>query len=180
MNTVATSDSIAGGRAVAVARPRKMVLDDYATPPGSNLPGDYARLADDQGADWGYPPLVSVGGPVWRQSNASRYVRMFQSRRSLLMWKILGRRTDGFSNDDHPSESKPGAGDLIYQGETLDIAIHNAGVYGPLGPIDDVSWVGTLRECGELEPPWLVPPFLSRTVPNALLSHVHEVSASLV
>ncbi|MFN8643831.1 MAG: hypothetical protein U0802_20040 [Candidatus Binatia bacterium] len=88
--------------------PGALVLDDYANPPGSNLPGDYARLADDQDADWGYPPLVNVGGPVWRQTNASRYVRMFQSRRSLLMWKLHGQRLDGWRNADHPTETSPG------------------------------------------------------------------------
>ena len=71
-----------------------------------NLPGDYKRLADDQSADWGYPPVISNG--VWRQTNASRYVRMFQSRRSLLIWKIWGERLDGWSNDDHPTEGTPG------------------------------------------------------------------------
>src|SRR5262249_20388755 len=40
--------------------------------------------------------------------NASRYVRMFQSRRSLLIWKVYGRRTDGWSNDDFPTEKVPG------------------------------------------------------------------------
>jgi hypothetical protein len=82
-------------------------LDDYKLSNG--LPGDYLRLADDAEARWGYKPLVIVGGkPVWRQSNASRYVRMFQSRRSLLIWKLFGRRLDGWSNADHPTESIPG------------------------------------------------------------------------
>src|SRR5262249_21693999 len=40
--------------------------------------------------------------------NASRYVRMFQSRRSLLVWKVFGRRTDGWTNDDFPTETEPG------------------------------------------------------------------------
>jgi hypothetical protein len=34
---------------------------------------------------------------------ASRYIRKFQSRRSLLVWKIYGKRMDGHSNDDFPS-----------------------------------------------------------------------------
>src|SRR5262249_25228890 len=38
----------------------------------------------------------------------SRYVWAFQSRRSLLIWKIFGERLDGFSNDDHPMEAVPG------------------------------------------------------------------------
>jgi hypothetical protein len=33
---------------------------------------------------------------------------MFQSRRSLLTWKVFGRRTDGWSNDDFPTEMVPG------------------------------------------------------------------------
>ncbi len=82
-----------------------LVFDDYATYDG--FPGDYKRLADDQDADFGYKPVITFG-PVWRQTNASRYVRRFQSRRSLLMWKIFGERLDGWSNADHPTESVPG------------------------------------------------------------------------
>jgi hypothetical protein len=81
-----------------------LVLDDYTNYNG--LPGDYERLADDSSARWGYPPVISTG--TWRQSNASRYIRMFQSRRSLLIWKIFGRRLDGWSNADHPTETTPG------------------------------------------------------------------------
>lgn len=94
--------------------PGNLVLDDVAMVSGpqfsgQQFPGDYARLCFDSGAQWGYPPLVTVGGnPVWRQTNASRYVRPFQSRRSLLIWKIFGERLDGWSNADHPTESVPG------------------------------------------------------------------------
>ncbi|MGH7786221.1 MAG: hypothetical protein ACRERC_05105, partial [Candidatus Binatia bacterium] len=59
----------------AATPPGALVLDDYTSPDGQ-VPGDYARLADDQGARWGQPSLVSYG---WRQTNASRYLRMFQS-----------------------------------------------------------------------------------------------------
>jgi hypothetical protein len=91
----------------AAPPPGNLVLDDYK--PYNGVPGDYARLADDSDARWGYAPLVTVGGqPRWRQTNASRYIRMFQSRRSLLVWKIFGRRLDGWTNADHPTESKPG------------------------------------------------------------------------
>ncbi len=41
-------------------------------------------------------------------ANASRYIRMFQSRRSLLVWKIFGERLDGWTNDDFPTETTPG------------------------------------------------------------------------
>ncbi len=83
--------------------PGNLVLDDLVMTGG--VPGDYARLADDRSARWGYPP---VGPSSWRQTNASRYVRSFQSRRSLLIWKIFGARLDGWTNADHPTESTPG------------------------------------------------------------------------
>jgi hypothetical protein len=87
--------------------PGSLRLDDVSSFGG--LPGDYYRLAEDSNAQFGYPPLVTVGGdPVWRQTNASRYIRAFQSRRSLLMWKLFGARLDGWTNDDHPTETSPG------------------------------------------------------------------------
>jgi len=85
--------------------PGNLVLDDLENYGG--VPGDYKRLADDQDADWGYPPVITFG-PVWRQTNASRYIRKFQSRRSLLIWKLFGERLDGWTNADHPTESVPG------------------------------------------------------------------------
>jgi hypothetical protein len=33
---------------------------------------------------------------------------MFQSRRSLLIWKVFGKRLDGWDNDDFPYEATPG------------------------------------------------------------------------
>lgn len=84
--------------------PGNLVLNDYTN--YSGLPGDYARLADDSPARWGHQPVIN--SQTWRQSNVSRYVRAFQSRRSLLMWKILGRRLDGWTNADHPTEATPG------------------------------------------------------------------------
>jgi hypothetical protein len=41
---------------------------------------------------------------------------MFQSRRSLLMWKLFGARLDGWSNEDHPTESLPGDPDSLPEG----------------------------------------------------------------
>ena len=70
------------------------------------FPGTYLRLALDHRAQFGYK--AAIPATHYRQANASRYVRKFQSRRSLLVWKILGRRTDGWSNDDFPSEAEPG------------------------------------------------------------------------
>ena len=84
--------------------PGNLALDDLALYDG--LPGDYKRLADDEDAQWGYPPLTDAG--IWEQNNASRYIRKFQSRRSLLIWKVFGERLDGWSNSDHPTASVPG------------------------------------------------------------------------
>ncbi len=91
----------------AAEPPAQLVLDDYQEYDG--LPGDYKRLCSDANAQWGIPPVVKVGSqPRWRQTNASRYVRKFQSRRSLLIWKIYGERLDGWNNEDHPTETLPG------------------------------------------------------------------------
>jgi hypothetical protein len=84
--------------------PGDLVLDDYSLQGG--LPGDYRRLAEDTSATHGYPPVIANGS--WRQTNASRYVRRFQARRSLLTWKVYGERLDGWSNEDHPTEATPG------------------------------------------------------------------------
>jgi hypothetical protein len=99
-------------------------LDDLSLYPGPQfsyieVPGDYARLCFDSGAQWGYAPLVTVGEPVWRQTNASRYVRLFQSRRSLLVWKVFGERLDGWTNADHPTESIPGDPNTLPPGATI-------------------------------------------------------------
>ena len=80
------------------------------------LPGTYVRLAEDGKAKFGYKPIHYDS---WGYPQASRYVRQLQSRRSLLVWKIFGERLDGFANDDHPSESKPGAGDIVHKGKSL-------------------------------------------------------------
>lgn len=83
----------------------RLVLDDTADPPGQyDLPNDYRRLAADGPAKWGIPPLVGA----WRGTNQSRYIRAFQSRRSLLIWKLYGLRLDGWTNADHPTETTPG------------------------------------------------------------------------
>ncbi|MGH7788399.1 MAG: dockerin type I repeat-containing protein, partial [Candidatus Binatia bacterium] len=55
-------------------------------------------------------------------TNASRYIRMFQSRRSLLMWKLYGQRLDGWSNADHPTESSPGDEDTLPPGADVNAA----------------------------------------------------------
>ena len=83
--------------------------------------GTYFRLCRDNDSDnpnkaaqYGYKPMISA----WRQTNASRYIRKFQSRRSMLIWKLYGQRLDGWTNADHPSETYPGS-------RVLDVASAN-------------------------------------------------------
>jgi hypothetical protein len=73
-------------------------------PDCDDVPGTYYRLAMDYAARFGHKPIIGS----WRGANASRYIRMFQSRRSLLVWKIYGERLDGWTNDDFPTETTPG------------------------------------------------------------------------
>ncbi len=100
----------------------KLVLDDddpvVAIVNQLTLPsGTYYRLAADREARFGYKPVSGYG---WRYSNASRYIRMFQSRRSLLVWKIFGERLDGWTNDDFPTETVPGdPSTLVWKGEPI-------------------------------------------------------------
>jgi hypothetical protein len=82
------------------------------------FPGTYYRLALDERGKFGHKP---PGWDSWGSPNASRYIRKFQSRRSLLVWKLFGERLDGFSNDDHPSEKVPGSGTLFFVGKEVDL-----------------------------------------------------------
>ncbi|MCE9530401.1 MAG: hypothetical protein K8T89_04610 [Planctomycetes bacterium] len=72
--------------------------------PAGKVPGTYLRLALDHSGKFGYKSPVGN----WSHPQASRYVRQFQSRRSLLAWKIFGERLDGWSNDDFAHETTPG------------------------------------------------------------------------
>jgi len=106
--------------------PGNLVLNDdepIAYEQHGKFPGTYLRLAVDERARFGHKP---VGYDTWGYPNASRYIRKLQSRRSLLVWKIYGQRLDGFSNDDHPSETKPGSRELQLQGEPVDAAKYRA------------------------------------------------------
>ncbi len=95
-----------------------LILDDDELV--DDFDGTWNRLANDQRARWGIPPIIHNG--TWRQTNASRYVRMFQSRRSLLAWKVFGRRLDGWTNEDHPTESTPGDVSTLPEGATANEA----------------------------------------------------------
>lgn len=105
-----------------------LVLDDDAlmTGPGSlgglvagppaKVPGTYFRLALDHAGRFGHKSPVGN----WAHPQASRYVRLFQSRRSLLIWKVFGQRLDGWSNEDFATETTPGdPSSLHYHGKPL-------------------------------------------------------------
>ncbi len=81
------------------------------------FPGTYYRLALDDAAKFGHKP---PNWPSWGYPNASRYIRKFQSRRSILIWKIFDDRLDGFHNDDHPSPKEPGGQTLFQKGQQVD------------------------------------------------------------
>jgi len=84
-----------------------LVLDDdkiVNLPSADDVPGTYYRLTMDYAGRFGHKPIIGS----WKHANASRYIRMFQSRRSLLVWKVFGQRLDGWSNDDFPTETTPG------------------------------------------------------------------------
>jgi hypothetical protein len=100
------------------------VEDDFVTifaaSPPAKVPGTFMRLAMDQHAVYGNKsplgmPLNRTGG--WAHPQASRYIRLFQSRRSLLVWKIFGERLDGFRNEDFAYETIPGdPASLVFRG----------------------------------------------------------------
>jgi hypothetical protein len=84
--------------------------------PGGKVPGTYAMLAMGKVDRHGHR---HVNGE-WVLPQMSRYVRIYQSRRSLLAWKVLNKRTDGWSNDDFPTAATPGdAATLQIGGEPI-------------------------------------------------------------
>ena len=50
---------------------------------GITVPGTYARLAADTKGEYGHKPLRKHG---WTDLSASRYIKLMQARRSLLIW----------------------------------------------------------------------------------------------
>lgn len=107
----------------------ELVLDDDAPMAidGSNrfgrddgpthLPGTYVRLVLDGSGKFGRPaPLANAG-----YRHGTRYVRWFQARRSPLVWKVFGRRLDGFANDEFAYETTPGdRSTMQFRGEKVD------------------------------------------------------------
>ena len=100
----------------------------------------YNRLANDAAGTYGIKSVIN--SQTWRGSNASRYLRKFQSRRSLLMWKLWGERLDGWTNADHPTESVPGDASTLPAGADRNAA--------------DIDFTGTI-----MPPPGSTAPALS-------------------
>jgi Hydrazine synthase alpha subunit middle domain len=113
------------GEPGASATGGNLILNDdkiVNLPDCDDVPGTYYRLAMDSAGRFGHKPIIGS----WRGANASRYIRMFQSRRSLLVWKIYGERLDGWSNDDFPTETTPGdARTLKLKGEPVPNTLAN-------------------------------------------------------
>ncbi|MFO0864909.1 MAG: hypothetical protein U0744_09695 [Gemmataceae bacterium] len=87
------------------------------------VPNTYARLAADMQGKYGHKPLTEHG---WTDLAASRYVRQMQSRRSLLIWKVYGKRLDGWDNEDLPYEATPGdPTSLRHKGKPVPATPHN-------------------------------------------------------
>lgn len=82
-----------------------LVLDDDDTTI-ENMPGTYFRLAGDERARFS-PRRLQVSGKdgtytvraLQHSDSASHYIWKFQSRRSLLVWNIYGKRLDGWKNE---------------------------------------------------------------------------------
>jgi hypothetical protein len=82
--------------------------------PHAKVPGTFFRVALDRDARFGPKPPFRH----WGMPQLSRYVRLFQSRRSLLMWKVFGERLDGWHDDDFAVEKVPGdSTTLEYRGK---------------------------------------------------------------
>jgi hypothetical protein len=112
------------GKAALV--PGNLVLDDDQLRQGpttfdgtdngthAKVPGTFFRLALDRDAQFGIKPPFAH----WGMPQVSRYVRLFQSRRSLLIWKVFGRRLDGWNDEDFAVEKVPGdASTLEFKGK---------------------------------------------------------------
>jgi hypothetical protein len=89
-------DRPAGGLVLDDDDQGKLPAFGHDAGPNVSVPLAYFRLA--QGTE--RFKQGEIGLPA---QAASRYVTKFQSRRSLLAWKLFGQRMDGRSNDDFPS-----------------------------------------------------------------------------
>jgi hypothetical protein len=69
---------------------------------GVAWPAGYFRLVLDAEAEFSAPP--PNGEARWYTPQLTRYLRAFQSRQSLLLWKVWGERLDGRRNEDRSDD----------------------------------------------------------------------------
>jgi hypothetical protein len=90
----------------------KLNLHSDATPvtcSGNTWPGTYYRLAVDDNFDTSPGCAFGLGTPAGTPSfflgpQQTRYIRGFQSRQSLLIWKVFNARLDGRANADRSDD----------------------------------------------------------------------------
>lgn len=68
------------------------------------FPGTYFRLVRDGQAQYGKGVPPNSPQNYFISVQLSRYMRAFQSRQSLLVWKLFGARLDGRTNNDRDSD----------------------------------------------------------------------------
>ncbi len=106
------------------------IVSLLAALPPAKVPGTFLRLALDRHGQFGNKSNLGFKNDPnqWAPPQGSRYVRYFQSRRSLLVWKIYGRRLDGFRNEDFAHELIPGdPSSLVYHGAPYTRPVSPAG-----------------------------------------------------
>jgi hypothetical protein len=70
-------------------------------------PATYALLARPRSGENPTPRSITPEGN-WYWPQVTRYIRAGQSRQSLLVWKIFGKRLDGRTNAERPTEATRG------------------------------------------------------------------------
>lgn len=111
---------------------------------GISFPGAYFRLVLDTFAE--LSPAPPAGEEQWWLPQLTRYLRGFQSRQSLLMWKVWGERLDGRTNEAREN-------DLDFTAS----AIHPAGVGVPGMPPEEKLTLARWIDLGspiDLGTPW--------------------------
>jgi hypothetical protein len=123
--------------------PAGLQMDLLVDKPPLMPPGSYVRLAADSRGRFGNPSGIGTKlyPNLWGHPQGSRYVRYMQSRRSLLVWKIFGKRMDGFRDEDFAHQTVAGdPGSMVFRGKPFDPK--KDGASAPVGAID-VAFTGS-------------------------------------
>jgi hypothetical protein len=124
----------------------------FRATPGGKVPATFAMLAMGNFERYGHKHVQ--GG--WQLPQVSRYVRVYQAKRSLLAWKLLGRRTDGWSNDDFPTATVPGdpntlrlGGELVDAKERRNLMLADVDFIGSRMPPPSAVMAGKVKPLTE-------------------------------